>query len=85
MKYQAIKHNKTGTRLLKLCDTLLEAVEVIKSTGAKYVELSYVGGFPVYRDQKGKGYTIQGAHVFDNGQYVVCSLDAKDLDPRVLV
>jgi len=65
MKYQALKKLKTKTKLLKLCDTLKEAHEVIKAEGAKFHSFSYIGGFPIYEREKELGrnyYNIQGLH-----------------------
>ena len=74
MKYQALKRFKTKTKLLKLCDTLQEAHDIIKNEGAEFVEFSYMGGFPVYRNEK-TAFNIQGAFMLEVGGYVVCSLN----------
>jgi hypothetical protein len=78
MKYQALKRLKTKSKLLKICDTLQEAHEVITSEGAKFQEFSYMGGFPLYKDDK-HTYSIQGAVMLDVGGHIVCSLDPKEL------
>jgi hypothetical protein len=51
MKYQAIKHLKTKTKLLGLFDSLKETENEIKKTGARFENLSYYGGFPTYKNQ----------------------------------
>lgn len=84
MKYQAIKHNKTGTRLLGLFDTLHEAHERIRKEGGRYEGRSYIGGFPVFTDEKRRTYSIQGGVEFSisNGvttNLVVCSLNDREL------
>ncbi len=65
MKYQALKKLKTKTKLLKICDTLAEAHNVITADGAKFHSFSYMGGFPIYEIEKESGhkyYSIQGLH-----------------------
>ena len=65
MKYQALKKLKTKTKVLKICDTLKEAHEVIIREGAKFHSFSYIGGFPIYEIEKESGhsyYNIQGLH-----------------------
>jgi hypothetical protein len=61
MKYQALKRLKTKSKLLKLCDTLKEAHETIKAEGASFDSFSYMGGFPIYQNEKNY-YSIQGLH-----------------------
>lgn len=75
MKYQALKRLKTKNKLLKLCDTLAEAQSVIETTGARFLELSYVGQFPLFHDGK-HSYSIQGLNE-DFG--IVVSLAKDDL------
>ena len=65
MKYQALKKLKTKTKVLKICDTLQEAHDIIKAEGAKFHSFSYIGGFPIYEVEKESGrnyYNIQGLH-----------------------
>ncbi len=63
MKYQAIKSLKTKNKVLKICDTLAEAHEVIKNDGGNFMEFSYFGGFPVYvNTETKKVWNIQGLH-----------------------
>ena len=76
MKYQVLKGLKTKNKLIKLCDSLKEAHEVLKSIGAKFVELSYIGQFPVYTDGKNT-YNIQGLHT---GYNIVLGLDKAELE-----
>lgn len=81
MKYQALKRLKTKTKLLKLCDTLQEAHEIIKAEGAIFDSFSYIGGFPVYakyttNDQRPTFYSIQGLAM---PLGVVCSLPKEEL------
>lgn len=79
MKYQAIQHLKTKSKLLKMCDSLQEAKQVIMDKGAKYNGRSYIGDFPTFSDN-GKTFSIQGAVMFDTGNYIVCSLDNKEVE-----
>lgn len=62
MKYQALKRLKTKTKVLKICDSLAEAHKIISEDGGKFVEFSYMGGFPVYLNEKNQAYNIQGLH-----------------------
>lgn len=63
MKYQALKRLKTKSKLLKLCDSLQEADEVIKKDGGIFREFSYIGGYPTYINAlNDKVYQIQGYH-----------------------
>ena len=75
MKYQLIKHNRTGSKQVALLDTLKEAQEAVNGQGLRFVELSYIGGFPVFTDSKGKSWSVQGQ--VDNMQ-IVCSLHKDD-------
>ena len=82
MKYQALKRLKTKSKLLKLCDSLKEAHEFMKSEGAKFHSFSYIGNFPIYEREKESGrsyYSIQGAVMLNTGEHIVCSLDDKEL------
>jgi len=84
MKYQALKSLKTKTKLLKMCDTLQEAHDVItKQEGATFNCFSYVGGFPLYMKYTTNNknpifYSIQGQFFLDNGEHIVCSIDEKE-------
>ena len=63
MKYQVLKALKTKNKLVKLCDSLKEAHEMIKETGATFMELSYIGQFPTYVNTvKKQVFQIQGQH-----------------------
>jgi len=62
MKYQAIKELKTKRKTLGVYETLQEAHDTIKNAGATFSRLSYMGNFPMYKDDKGYIYTIQGKH-----------------------
>ena len=73
MKYQALKRLKTKRKLLKMCDTLQEAHDIIKAQGGVFREFSYIGGFPVYVSEDDKNcFSIQGMATSFG---VVCSLD----------
>jgi hypothetical protein len=61
MKYQALKQLKTKNKLLKMCDTLKEAHEIIKADGGNFHNFSYIGGFPIYKSNT-HHYSIQGKH-----------------------
>jgi hypothetical protein len=86
MKYQALEALKTKTKLLKMCDTLPEAISVITSLGARFESLTYIGGFPHFvrlpagTETRQRHYEIQGSCDMGNGQSVVCSLDKKELE-----
>lgn len=76
-KYQAIRRLKTKNKLLKLCDSLQEAHEVIKKDGGVFMEFSYFGGFPTYANSEtGRVHQIQGQHAQLG---IVMSLDKKEL------
>lgn len=63
MKYQAIKHNKTGARVLGVYEDIEQAKRaIIAATKERghYVGNSYIGGFPMYEGHDGKRYSIQG-------------------------
>lgn len=76
MKYQTIKHLKTKSKVLALSDSFAEAITAIPAPAA-FVELSYVGGFPVFTDAK-HYYSIQGQV---EGLEIVCSLPEADTAP----
>lgn len=75
MKYQVLKSLKTKSKLIRLCDTLQEAKDTLVSLNAHFCELSYVGQFPVYSDNK-HTYSIQGLH---DHLKVMLSLSKDDL------
>ena len=77
MKYQAIKHNKTGSRGLGMFATLAEAVEVIRSKGASFHGISYFGGFPTWKGEDGKVYSVQG---YAEQWGIVCSLPKDEVE-----
>ena len=74
MKYQVLKKLKTKSKLIKMCDSLEEAVSVMKDLGAKFIELSYIGVFPTFKTDT-HYYQIQGAFMLDNGSHIVCGFD----------
>lgn len=77
MKYQALKRLKTKTKLLKLCDTLKEAHEVITADGGNFVGFNYMGGFPVYANSATeRTWSIQGQV---EGLGIVCSINKDEL------
>ncbi len=61
MKYQVLKRLKTKSKLIKMCESLEEAVSVLKGLGATFIELSYIGQFPTYKTST-HYYQIQGQH-----------------------
>lgn len=61
-----------------MCDTLKEAHEAIKNEGAKFQKFAYMGGFPLYRNEKNT-FSIQGSVMMDLGGHIVCSLNDKEL------
>jgi hypothetical protein len=79
MKYQAIQHLKTKSKLLKMCDTLQEAKQLIVGLGARYEGRSYVGGFPTF-SLNNKRFSIQGAYMLSDGNHIVCSLPDKEAE-----
>ena len=81
MKYQIIKHNKTGSKKLAMVNTMAEAKEFVKNIDTKnlgmlFNGLSYIGQFPTFVDNKNKIYSIQGSV---DGLGIVCSLPKEDL------
>lgn len=62
MQYQLIKHNKTNSRTLGFYPTLERAKQVIAIKKLVFRELSYVGQFPTFSDEKGKTWSLQGRH-----------------------
>ena len=80
MKYQAIKHLKTTSKVLGYMDTIEEAHALILKKGARFDGISYIGGFPTFRDDRGKVYSIQGFVPIGLGDGVVCSLPQKEVE-----
>jgi len=80
MKYQLIKHNKSGSKLVKMYDSLDEVKKAIAVQGLRFESLSYVGGWPLFTDNNRKVWSVQGAAMFDTGDYVVCSLPQKEAE-----
>lgn len=76
MLYQAIKHLKTKSKLLGKFPSLVEAVQEIRATGAQFTGFSYIGGFPTFRDENGKTYSVQGSV---QGLGIVCSIPDTEL------
>lgn len=74
MKYQTIKHLKTKSKVVALSDTLAEAIAAIPMP-ASFLELTYMGQFPIYNSAKGV-YSIQGQV---KGLGIVCSLKKEDI------
>ena len=76
MKYQLLKHNPSGRRSsLGMFDTINEAKKELARRELSFKELSYIGGFPIYEDDLGITYSIQG--FADIG--MVCSLSGEAL------
>ena len=78
MKYQALKHLKTKSKLLGLFSTIEEAREAIRTADprAKFTGFSYIGGFPYFHDtetQDARPYTIQG-----QVHGIVCSIKKEE-------
>lgn len=80
MKFQVIQHLKTKSKskLLKMCDSLIEAKGFLTVLGARYEGISYYGGFPTF-SLKNKKFSIQGVVMLDSGDHLVCSLENKDV------
>lgn len=80
MKYQALKHLKTKSKLLGIFPTIADAREAIRQADPRATRQgdSYMGGFPYYHDtatQDARPYTIQGM----NENYgIVCSIPAEE-------
>lgn len=72
MKYQAIQHLKTKSKLLGLFDSFAEARKAITDRGGVFQKFTYVGGFPLYENEKGQTFTVQG-YALPWG--VVCSFE----------
>ncbi len=79
MKYQVIKHLKTKTKVLDICDTMNEADRVITEQDAMFKGFAYIGGFPIFYDDIGRRYSIQGLVPLVDGGGVVCSIPHKEL------
>ena len=79
MKFQALHHLKTKSKLLKMCDTLQEAKLTIENLGARYEGLSYYGGFPSF-SLKDRMCSIQGAHFINKEKFIVCSIPAEEIE-----
>ena len=77
MKYQVIKHNKTGLKQIGLVDNIEQAISKLTTIGAKFNKTSYIGGFPIFIDSKNKIYSIQGYFL---PQGIVCSIPDKDIE-----
>ena len=71
MKYQVLKRLKTKSKLIKMCESLEEAHNLMKSLGGQFIELSYVGQFPTYKTPS-HYYQIQGAFMLEVGGHIVC-------------
>lgn len=78
MKYQVLKRLKTKSKLIKMCETLEEAIGVLKGLGAKFIELSYIGQFPTYKTET-HYYQIQGAVMLGVGGHIVCGFEKEEL------
>lgn len=75
MKYQIVKHLKSvKCKQIAVFNTIQEAKKHMESI-ARFVELSYMGRFPVYVDGK-HTYSIQGQH---EQLGIVLSLNKEDL------
>lgn len=79
MLYQVIQQLKTKSKLLKMCHTLLEAKQTLDEIGARYEGRSYYGGFPRF-SLGSKLYSIQGAVEINFNNFIVCSLDNKEVE-----
>jgi hypothetical protein len=77
LKYQAIQHLKTKTKLLGLYDTLKEAIGIIESRGGIFDGISYIGSFPIYKDPQSHIYSVQG---FVEHWQLVCSLPDAEVE-----
>src|SRR3990167_5801264 len=77
MKYQVIKHLKTKTKQEALYETL-DAARLLLSgkLAATFSGVSYIGQFPLFHDEKGTTYSIQG---FSEPHGLVCSLSNEDV------
>lgn len=79
MNYQALQHLKTKSKLLKMCDSLQEAKQVIEEKGAIYQGRSYVGNFPTF-SAGSKRFSIQGSINMGKDWSIVCSLPESELE-----
>lgn len=70
MKYQLIRHFKTVSRVLTVYDTLADCHKFADQDTVKFNGLNYIGNFPIFNDNRGWVYSIQG--LSDLG--IVCSL-----------
>lgn len=64
---------KTKVKDLSVCQSMLEAKHYAETTGLKFVELAYMGGFPIYADAEDRYYRITKTVVIgsDNKEVVV--------------
>jgi hypothetical protein len=76
MQYQIVKHNKTGSRTLGFYPSVADTKCAMSKLGLQFREVSYMGGFPVYADPKGKTHSVQG---YAETVGVVCSLPDEDV------
>lgn len=58
-------------------DSIEEARTKVAALGAKFWAISYMGGFPVFRDSKDKQYSIQG-YALPWG--IVCSIPKEEAE-----
>lgn len=73
MVYQVIQHLKTKSKVLGVVDTPEQARNLLLTIGARFSEINYYGGFPIWVDGY-KKYSVQGK----NEEFgIVCSLDDK--------
>lgn len=71
MKYQLIRHFKTVSRVLTVYDTLEDCHKFASQESVVFTGLNYIGNFPIFNDNRGWVYSIQG---LVDGLNIVCSL-----------
>lgn len=80
MQYQVVKSLRRGSKTVATYGTLLEAHRYLvgDKVDATYIGVSYMGGFPIYKNERMQQFSIQGLAPIGGG--VVCSLPAAERD-----
>jgi hypothetical protein len=79
MKYQVVLSLKTTRRGVGVYETLDEAKAYLSGIWARFEALSYLVGFPIFSDAKGRSLSVQG--LTDSG--MVCSLGQREKESFV--
>lgn len=80
MQYQLLRHNKTTkSRRIGLYPEPNAVLPAIYALKLSFFGMSYIGNFPMYRDAKGRSYSVQGLADINKTVSVVCSLPEEAL------